>query len=96
MGHTWDDDYMPVEFDSSYSWVYDFDKFIDPAYPDRDGYTIKLTHETYGFEDDVGSGYRTLTHRQVIDADGNIVVDEITNTKLANGNYAMDTYYQHN
>ena len=91
-----DDDYMPVEFDSSYSWVYDFDKFIDPAYPDRDGYTIKLTHETYGFEDDVGSGYRTLTHRQVIDADGNIVVDEITNTKLANGNYAMDTYYQHN
>ena len=30
------------------------------------------------------------------DADGNIVVDEITNTKLANGNYAMDTYYQHN
>ena len=91
-----DDDYMPVEFDSSYSWTYDFDKFIDPAYPDRDGYTIKLTHETYGFEDDVGSGYRTLTHRQVIDADGNIVVDEITNTKLANGNYAMDTYYQHN
>ena len=91
-----DDDYMPVEFDSSYSWVYDFDKFIDPAYPDRDGYTIKLTHETYGFEDDVGSGYRTLTHRQVIDADGNIVVDEITNSKLSNGNYAMDTYYQHN
>ena len=87
---------MPVEFDSSYSWTYDFDKFIDPAYPDRDGYTIKLTHETYGFEDDVGSGYRTLTHRQVIDADGNIVVDEITNTKLSNGNYAMDTYYQHN
>lgn len=91
-----DDDYMPVEFDSSYSWVYDFDKFIDPSYPDRDGYTIKLTHETYGFEDDVGSGYRTLTHRQVIDADGNIVVDEITNSKLSNGNYAMDTYYQHN
>ena len=91
-----DDDYMPVEFDSSYSWVYDFDKFIDPAYPDRDGYTIKLTHETYGFEDDVGSGYRTLTHRQVIDADGNIIVDEITNAKLDNGNYAMDTYYQHN
>ena len=91
-----DDDYMPVEFDSSYSWVYDFDKFIDPAYPDRDGYTIKLTHETYSFEDDVGLGYRTLTHRQVIDADGNIVVDEITNTKLSNGNYAMDTYYQHN
>lgn len=91
-----DDDYMPVEFDSSYSWVYDFDKFIDPAYPDRDGYTIKLTHETYSFEDDVGLGYRTLTHRQVIDADGNIVVDEITNSKLSNGNYAMDTYYQHN
>ena len=39
---------------------------------------------------------RTLTHRQVIDADGNIVVDEITNSKLSNGNYAMDTYYQHN
>ena len=90
-----DDDYMPVEFDSSYSWVYDFDKFIDPAYSDRDGYTIKLTHETYSFSDDVGAGYRTLTHRQVIDAEGNIIVDEITNAKLDNGNYAMDTYYQH-
>ena len=90
-----DDDYMPVEFDSSYSWVYDFDRFIDPAYPDREGYKIKLTHETYGFEDDIGAGYRTLTHRQVFDPDGNMIVDEITNSKLSNGNYAMDTYYQH-
>ena len=90
-----DDDYMPVEFDSSYSWVYDFDRFIDPAYPDREGYKIKLTHETYGFEHDIGAGYRTLTHRQVFDPDGNMIVDEITNSKLSNGNYAMDTYYQH-
>ena len=90
-----DENYMPVEFDNSYSWNYDYDRLVDPAYPDRTGYIIKLTHETYSFEDDNGSGYRTLTHRQVIDPDGNMIEDEIINAKLENGNYAMDTYYQH-
>ena len=90
-----EEDYMPVEFDNSYSWTYDYDRYIDPAYPDRTGYIIKLTHETYMFEDDNGSGYRTLTHRQVIDPDGNMIVDDIINAKLENGNFAMDTYYQH-
>ena len=51
--------------------------------------------EIYSFSDDVGPGYRTLTHRQVIDGEGTIVHDEIINKKLENGNYAMDTYYQH-
>ncbi len=88
-------DWMPVEFDNSYSWQFDYHKYIDPAYPDRDGYAIKLSTEIYSFSDDVGPGYRTLTHRQVIDMDGNIVHDEIINKKLSNGNYAMDTYYQH-
>ncbi len=89
-------DYMPVEFDNTYSWIYDYDRFIDPAYPDREGYTIKLFVEYLGgFEDDFSSGYRTLTHRQVIDSDGNIIQDEIVNLKLANGNYGLDTYYQH-
>ncbi len=90
-----ENDWMPVEFDNSYSWQFDYHKYIDPAYPDRDGYSIKLSTEIYSFSDDVGPGYRTLTHRQVIDMDGNIVHDEIINKKLENGNYAMDTYYQH-
>lgn len=90
-----DDDYMPVEFDNSYGWQFDYHRYIDPAYSDRDGYVIKLSTEIYSFEDDNGAGYRTLTHRLVKDADGNVVLDEIINKKLANGNYAMDTYYQH-
>lgn len=91
-----EDDYMPIEFDNSYGWSFDFDRVIDPAYPDRPGYKIKLEHETYGFEDDVGNGYRTLTHRYVIDEAGNTIQDDITNMRLENGNAAMDTYYQHN
>lgn len=90
-----EDDYMPLEFDNSYTWQYDYHRYIDPAYPDRDGYIIKFTTDIYGFEDDIGSGYRTLTHRVVMDMDGNVVSDEIINKKLENGNYAMDTYYQH-
>ena len=90
-----EDDYMPVEFDNSYTWQYDYHRYIDPAYEDREGYAIKVQTEIYGFEDDIGAGYRTLTHRLVMDADGNVVSDEIINKKLANGNYAMDTYYQH-
>lgn len=88
-------DYMPISFDNTHSWQFDYHRYIDPAYEDRPGYTIKLSTEIYSFSDDVGPGYRTLTHRQVIDVDGNIVHDEIINQKLANGNYAMDTYYQH-
>ena len=48
-----------------------------------------------GFEDEFSSGYRGLTHRLVIDAEGNTVADEIVTLKLANGNYGLDTYYQH-
>ena len=91
-----EDDYMPIEFDNTYAWVYDYDRLVEPAYPDRPGYIIKLYVEYLGgFEDEFSSGYRTLTHRHVIDADGNIVEDEIVNLKLSNGNYGLDTYYQH-
>lgn len=89
-------DYMPIEFDNTYSWIYDYDRLIEPAYPDRPGYTIKLYVEYLGgFEDEFSSGYRTLTHRHVIDSEGNIVLDEIVNLKLESGNYGLDTYYQH-
>ena len=88
-------DYMPVEFDNTHTWQFDYDRFIDPAYPDRDAYKIKLQAEIYSLSDDIGAGYRTLTHRKVIDMEGNVVLDEIINAKLKNGNYAMDTYYQH-
>ncbi len=88
-------DYMPVKFDNSYGWQFDYAREIKPAYEGRDGYTIKLTHETWNGTDDVGLYYRTLTHRQVFDAEGNMVADEIINMKRENGQYAMDTYYQH-
>ncbi|MBQ2961269.1 MAG: VanW family protein [Oscillospiraceae bacterium] len=90
-----ENDYMPVGFDNSYTWQYDYQRIVEPAYEDREGYVIKFKTEIYGFEDDVGSGYRTLTHRLVLDLQGNVVLDEIINKKLENGNYAMDTYYQH-
>lgn len=89
-----EDDYMPVEFDNSYSWIYDYDRFIDPSYPDREGYEIKLTNERYMFEDGIGSGTRTITHREIHDAEGNLILDEILNPMIASG-YAMDTYYNH-
>ena len=88
-------DYMPVKFDNSYTWQFDYMREIEPAYTDREGYTIKFTHDTYSFTDDTGKGYRTLTHRQVIDKDGHVVLDEIINSKLKNDNFAMDTYYFH-
>ena len=90
-----DGDYMPVEFDNSWYWVLDYDRVIAPAYPDRQGYKIKFTHETYSFEDGLGSGSRTLTHREVYKADsGELVLDEIINPMISTG-YAMDTYYNH-
>ena len=90
-----DDDYMPVEFDNTYTWQYDYDRVIEPADPDREGYTIKFSVEMWGFEDEFSPGTRTLTHRLVIDSEGNTVDDQILNATLANGNYALDTYYQH-
>ena len=91
-----DDDLMPIEFDNSYSWTLDYDRVIDPADADREGYKIKLTHETYSFADEIGPGIRTLSHREVYDSEGNLVSDEILNPLLASGNPGMDTYYNHN
>ncbi len=94
-----DDDYMPICFDNRNPWGWEFSNHIweiDPAYPDRPGYTIKLTHESYYFEDDIGSGTRTLTYRRVYDEDGNMVSEELLNPLLPNGGAAMDTYYDHN
>ena len=90
-----ENDYMPVKFDNAYGWQFDYVREVEAPYPDREGYTIKLTHETYNGTDDVGLFYRTLTHRQVFDSNGTMVLDEIINMKMDNGNYAMDTYYQH-
>ena len=86
------DDYMPIEFDNSYAGIYDYDRVIEPAYPDREGYKIKFTHEETEFEDDYGRGLRTLTHRKVYDSQGILVEDKIINPTYYAG-YAMDTYY---
>ncbi len=87
-------DYMPVEFDNTYGWEHDYDRVIAPAYPDRPGFKIKFQVDTYGFEDDFSTGYRTVTHRLVIDEQGNIVEDTVLNPGTPE-HYAMDTYYQH-
>ena len=87
-------DYMPVEFDNTYGWEHDYDRVIAPAYPDRPGFKIKFQVETWGFEDDFSTGYRTLTHRLVIDQDGNTVEDTVLNPGTPE-HYALDTYYQH-
>ena len=87
-----DDDFMPIEFDNSYSDIYDYDRVIDPAYEDREGYKIKLTHDESEFEDDTGKGLRTATHRKVYDSSGNLVQDHIINPTYSAG-YALDTYY---
>ena len=94
-----EDDYMPVAFDNRNPWGWEFSNHIweiEPAYPDRPGYTIKLTHESYYFEDEIGSGTRTLTYRLVYDEDGNMVAEELLNPPLKSGGAAMDTYYEHN
>ena len=87
-----EEDYMPVEFDNSYIDIYDYDRTIEPAYPDREGYKIKFTHDEQAFEDDNGSGIRTATHRKVYDSKGNLVEDKIINPTYSAG-YALDTYY---
>ena len=87
-----DDDYMPIEFDNSYIDIYDYDRVIPPAYPDREGYKIKFTHEESEFEDETGKGLHTLTHRKVYDSAGTLVEDKIVNPTYSAG-YALDTYY---
>ena len=94
-----EDDYMPVVFDNRNPWGWEFSNHIweiAPAYPDRPGYTIKLVHESYYFEDEVGEGTRTLTYRRVYDENGELVLDELLNPLLPSGGAAMDTYYDHN
>ena len=86
------DDYMPIEFDNSYAGIYDYDRVIESAYPEREGYKIKFTHEEIEFEDEYGRGLRTLTHRKVYDSHGKLVEDTIINPTYYEG-YAMDTYY---
>ncbi len=89
-------DYMPIEFDNTYTWQFDYDRVIEPAYPDRPGYTIKFRVEIYNAPDETGESYvyRTLTYRQVIDEEGNIVEETVLNPGEP-GKYAMDTYRPH-
>ena len=94
-----DDDYMPICFDNRNPWGWEFSNHIwevDPPYPDRPGYTIKLTHESYYFEDETGEGTRTITYRRVYDEAGNLVAEGLLNPLLPSGGAAMDTYYDHN
>ena len=90
-----ENDYMPVEFDNSSKGQYASDIKIDKTDPARQGYIIRLEHETYTFDDEVGSGYRTLTWRRVYDEEGNRVFEELTNMKNKAGDHTMDTYYFH-
>lgn len=88
-------DYIVNEFKSMNYGTGDFDRVLDENNA-AGGVLIELTHETWGFEDDIGPGKRTLTHRIVYAPDGSVIEDDIVNAKLANGNYGMDTYYFHN
>jgi hypothetical protein len=87
-------DYMPIRFDNT--WGGDQNAFLNETPYDltRPGYRILLTHEEQQFTDASGEGIRTLTHRKILDAAGMLVRDEILNSKLPDGSYAMDTYYQ--
>ena len=88
-------DYMPVEFDNSWSWVYPHTRQIAPADPSlsRPRYRIKLEHEKWGFTEGDRTGWRTLTHRKVFDDFDQLVRDDVLNPVLSDGKYAMDTYY---
>ena len=90
-----EDDYMPIEFDNSRGWEFTYDRLVEPAYPDRMGYKIKLEVEKYYFSDEIGDGSRTITHRCVYDQNGELVEDQLTNALLPNGGPAMDTYYEY-
>lgn len=87
-----EDDYMPVEFDNAYADIYDYDRVIEPAYPDREGYRFQFTHDETEFEDDNGKGLRTLTYMRIYDSSGVLVDKRILNRKYSFG-YGMDTYY---
>ena len=91
-----EDDYMPVEFDARWYWEQDYDRFVDPSQEGRPGYTIKLTHDTYSSADEIGPTVMTQTRRQVIDSEGNMIENEITNMVNPNTGYpTMDTYHEH-
>ena len=95
-----DDDYMPIEFDNRYSYTNTYDRFIEPAYADREGYSIKLSiiGDIYTLSDEEGNplGLQTLTHRLVYDSSGTLVEDQIVNLFVENINgYGLDTYYKH-
>ena len=93
-GTVTESDYMPLEFDNSYADIYDYDRVIAPAYPEREGYLIRLTHTEKEFWNRNGKGLRTLTHREVYDSEGNLVDDTVVNLHYGNGDgYAYDTYY---
>jgi len=100
-GTLWPTDYMPVAFDNRDEYgQFDYYRTIDPAYPDRPGYTIKLKVDLYTAPDETGESYvyRTLTYRQVIDAQGNTVEETVLNPLLhpdRQDGYAMDTYHLH-
>jgi len=87
-------DYMPILFDNSWSGEQNAFLTATPYDLTRPGYRILLTHEEQAFTDNRGAGIRTLTHRKILDAAGMLVRDEILNSKLPDGSYAMDTYYQ--
>lgn len=91
-----DDDYMPLEFDARWTWVQDYDRFIDPAYPDRAGYSIVLTHDVYTDSDELGVRTSTQTWRKVYDTNGSLVEEKIVNMpNPATGEPSMDAYHQH-
>lgn len=90
-----DTDYMPVEFDASWTWEQDYDRTIEPAYADRAGYKIQLTHDTYSGEDELGPTITTQTHRIVYDSEGNEIANDITNMLNAKGEHTMDIYHRH-
>ena len=59
-----------------------------------DGDTSKFGTGRYAFEDAMGAGRRTITHREVFNSAGEKVLDEVLNPMISTG-YAMDTYYNH-
>ena len=83
---------MPVEFDNRYGDIYDYDRVVEPADPDRQGYRLLFTHDETEFEDDTGKGLRTLTYIRIYDTEGNLVDKKLMNREYSFG-YGMDTYY---
>ena len=91
-----DTDYMPVEFDASYLWKFDYDRYVETMHPDRPGYKIKLDHDVYTDYGDFGTLTSTQTWRRVYDTDGNLVEEKIVNLpNPATGEPSMDQYHEH-